>query len=117
MHAVVRREELWDPRNSILYWVDIAADCLFSCDTWNGNVQCFDVGLPVGAIGFREAGGLVLATRDRFVLRVDGKIEFLHDHEPDRPKARFNEGAVSPEGVIGNASGVILCADTNPVVH
>ena len=65
-----------------------------------GARDIFDLGLPVGALGFRASGGLVIATRDGFAFwdPQTRDLRFVADPEADRPDARFNDGAVDRQG-------------------
>src|SRR5687767_4104528 len=83
----------WHALEQALYWVDIQSDCFYRWRPGAGEPERFEVGLPVGALGFRRAGGLVLATRDGFAF-WDGPeqlLRFIADPEPHRPEARFND--------------------------
>lgn len=93
----------WHPEEQALYWVDIENDYFYRYFPRNGDAEGFSVGMPVGALGFREAGGLVLAVRDGLALWHFGKgrtgrLEFVSDVEADKRDARFNDGAVDPGG-------------------
>ncbi|MBN1219400.1 MAG: SMP-30/gluconolactonase/LRE family protein [Anaerolineae bacterium] len=91
---------LWHPDEQALYWVDIDGRCFhrFFPDTGQHNV--FEVGLPIGVLAFRAAGGLVMATKDGFAFwdETTEALQFIADPEADRPEARFNDGAVDPQG-------------------
>jgi sugar lactone lactonase YvrE len=92
---------LWHPEEQTLYWVDCKGNTIFR---WNaaapGEVGRFDVGLPVGAVAFRAAGGLLLATKNGFAFwDVAGQtLHFVADPEADKPQSRFNDGAVDRHG-------------------
>jgi L-arabinonolactonase len=91
---------LWHPDEQALYWVDIAAHCFFRMEPDSGQYERFDVGQPVGCLGFRDSGGLILATKNGFAFWTHGAetTEFIADPEADRPDTRFNDGAVDPQG-------------------
>ena len=90
----------WHPDEHRLYWVDIEQNGIYRLDPATGQYERFDLGLPVGAVAFREKGGLVLATRDGFAYWDEGtaQLDFIADPEPDRPDARFNDGSVDSRG-------------------
>ncbi len=91
---------LWHIDEEALYWVDIEAHCFHRYIPRSEEHDDFDVGLPVGALAFRRSGGLVMATRDGFAF-WDGPglpLRFIADPEPDKPGARFNDGAVDRDG-------------------
>ena len=91
---------VWNPDEQALYWVDIEKGCVHRLYPKTGRHDVFDVGLPVGALGFRASGGLVMATRDGFAFwdPETQALRFIADPEPDRPGARFNDGAVDRQG-------------------
>lgn len=91
---------LWHAQEQALYWVDIESDCFYRWSPETGKLDSFEVGLPIGALGFRQAGGLVLATRDGFAFwnEADRSLQMIADPEADKPEARFNDGAVDPQG-------------------
>jgi sugar lactone lactonase YvrE len=57
---------LWDDREGVLWWVDVPEGRLHRLDPGTGTDAGIDVGQPIGAVGLRAAGGLVLALRDGF---------------------------------------------------
>jgi sugar lactone lactonase YvrE len=91
---------LWHPDEQALYWVDIAAHCIFRMEPGSGQYERFGIGQPVGCLGFRDSGGLILATKNGFAFWTHGAetTEFIADPEADRPDTRFNDGAVDPQG-------------------
>lgn len=90
----------WNADEQALYWVDIENDSFYRHFPGDGTYEGFGVGMPVGALGFREAGGLVLAVRDGLALWDfnTGRLRFVADTEAEKKDARFNDGAVDPEG-------------------
>lgn len=92
---------LWHPEEQLLYWVDCEGDAIFRCDpAVPEGVERFDLGLPVGALAFRAGGGLLLATKNGFAFWdvVGQTLHFIADPEADKPKSRFNDGAVDRHG-------------------
>lgn len=89
---------LWDARQQVLWWVDVAAGLVHRLDPSSGIDTAIEVGQPVGAVGLHEAGGLVVALRDGFGLLDDGEVRMLAEVEADRPEQRMNDGAVDPQG-------------------
>lgn len=91
---------LWHPQEQRLYWVDIEAQRFHRLDPADGNHEVFEVGVLLGALAFREAGGLVLATQNGFAFwnETEQTPQFFNDPEADKPQARFNDGAVDPQG-------------------
>ncbi|MBN1994454.1 MAG: SMP-30/gluconolactonase/LRE family protein [Anaerolineae bacterium] len=104
-HVLAVRNELgegplWHPEEQALYWVDIPRHNFHRLIPATGRHEVIAVGLPIGVLAFRAAGGLVMATRDGFALWDFNKqvLEFITDPEADRPQARFNDGAVDRQG-------------------
>ena len=91
---------LWHPDEQALYWVDIDAHCFYRLHSATSQLERFDAGLPVGCLGLRRAGGLVMATQQGFAFwhQASQTLEFIADPEADRPESRFNDGAVDPQG-------------------
>ena len=91
---------VWHPDEKRLYWVDIQNNCFFRLDPDTGHVERFDAGLPVGCLGFREGGGLVLGTKNGFAFweAKSETVDFITDPEAEWPETRFNDGAVDPQG-------------------
>ena len=105
---------VWDDRAGVLVWVDILVGHVHRYDPATGADAVTDVGQPVGAVGLREHGGLVLAVRDGFALLDDGGAtpRLLVAVEREDPETRMNDGEVDPAGrfwagtmELGAASG------------
>jgi sugar lactone lactonase YvrE len=85
---------LWDPRESVLRWVDILPGRVHRFDPDSGEDTSFEVGEPVGTVAARGDGGLVLATASGIsTSEVDGSaLTRLHEVATDPPGGRFNDG-------------------------
>jgi sugar lactone lactonase YvrE len=92
----------WNAGEQKLYWVDIEQHFVYRYDPATARHERFDVGQPVGALGFRQGGGLVLALRDGLALwDTDWKEpQIIAGAGPERGKegARFNDGATDRMG-------------------
>ncbi len=90
---------LWNVQEQALHWVDIANNCFYRYEPGTGKLETFDVGVPVGVLAMRAAGGLVMATKSGFAFwkRQDG-LRFIADPEADKAHTRFNDGAVDCRG-------------------
>jgi len=90
---------LWHPDEKMLYWTDIEKHCLYR---WKPGEEPeeFNIGLPVGAFGFRGSGGLILAVKDGFAFYdpSNQQLEYIHRLEDLPGNARFNDGKVDPQG-------------------
>jgi len=83
-----------------LYWVDIENNSFFRYFPTTSKYESFDVGVPIGVLALRAAGGLVMATKNGFAF-WDPKtqaLQFLANPEADKPHTRFNDGAVDSQG-------------------
>lgn len=91
---------LWSVDEGVLYWVDIEGNRLYRFRPADGTLESFDTGLPVGALGLRASGGLVMATKNGFAFWDPHTLSltFIADPEADKPEARFNDGAVDRRG-------------------
>ena len=99
-HNVLGEGPMWHVGEQALYWVDINSRCFYRYTPARSTVERFDVGVPVGTVVFRQAGGLMLATRDGFATWdfATQTLDFWVDPEADRPDSRFNDGAVDANG-------------------
>ncbi|MEO8285111.1 MAG: SMP-30/gluconolactonase/LRE family protein [Chloroflexota bacterium] len=90
----------WNAAEGRLYWVDIESNLFYRYDPATGQQERFDTGMPVGVLAFREAGGLIMATRDGFATwdTRSGTMTHIADVELDKVASRFNDGGVDPAG-------------------
>lgn len=92
---------LWDDRSGRLWWTNIHACELWSWDPYGEAAPDVHF-LPerVGAFGFREKGGLVLALASGFALYdPDTRVlERLAQVENELEATRLNDGRVDPFG-------------------
>ena len=117
----------WNSDEQALYWVDIENDSFYRYYPGDGTFEGFGVGMPVGALAFREVGGLVLAVRDGLALWDfhKSRLDFVADTELEKKESRFNDGAVDPEGRFwagtmthdGSASSSLYRLDPDYSVH
>jgi sugar lactone lactonase YvrE len=106
---------LWHIEEQALYWVDIFKGCFHRFYPATGRRETFEVGLPLGALAFRAAGGLVLATRDGFAVWDFNQPtpRFIADPEADKPDNRFNDGMVDRQGRFW--AGTLSNAEVEPL--
>jgi sugar lactone lactonase YvrE len=90
----------WDDHERRLLWIDILDGLVHTFDPANGSDVAVGVGRPVGAIGLRAGGGLVLAVEDGFALSGPGGkgAELIAPIGADDPAIRFNDGKCDPAG-------------------
>ena len=91
---------LWRADEAALYWVDIESSQIFRYDALTGQHETVQMDIAVGALAFRESGGLILATAKGFAYwdMQDRQLEFIADPEADKPASRFNDGKVDRRG-------------------
>jgi sugar lactone lactonase YvrE len=91
---------LWNIAEQALYWVNILDKTFSRYFPAEGQLEEYNVGTEIGVMGFRENGGLVMATRQGFGLwDWDTKtLEIVAHPEADKPGNRFNDGGVDPLG-------------------
>jgi sugar lactone lactonase YvrE len=91
---------LWDERERRLLWVDIMAGAVHVLGVPSAEHASVLVGQPVGALGLRDSGGLVLAVRDGFALLDPDLSGFRLVAAVDggRSDLRMNDGACDGEG-------------------
>lgn len=91
---------LWSVDEQALYWVDINAGTYFRFHPATGAQEAVYVGTPIGVLGLRASGGLIMAVKDGFAL-WDATLQELHylaKPEEGKPGIRFNDGAVDCGG-------------------
>lgn len=90
----------WDVRTTRLYFVDILAGKVNAVDPATGGCRAWQLGVPVGAVAPRRAGGWVAAVERGFAT-------FDDDWNPTGPVtpapgqrdgSRFNDGGCDPAG-------------------
>jgi sugar lactone lactonase YvrE len=90
---------LWNAEEQTLYWVDIESNCFYHYYPQTGKYERFDVGVMIGVLASRAAGGLVMATKYGFAFwEAQSGLRFIADPEAHKPNNRFNDGAVDCVG-------------------
>jgi L-arabinonolactonase len=91
---------LWDPRERVLWWVDILGQRVRRLDPATGAVRAWPVPDLVGCMALREAGGAVLALKSgfHFLDPGSGAVTPVVDPEPGLEGNRFNDGKVDRQG-------------------
>jgi sugar lactone lactonase YvrE len=92
---------IWSLEEQALYWVDIAGDRFHRLRPLTNDHVVFHAGVLVSAVGFRESGGLVLATGEGIAFWDPATQTLRHaiaSPEAGKPDARFNDGAVDRQG-------------------
>lgn len=91
---------VWDDRDDSLWWVDILGRRLHRLLPGQGEHTRWPLPAQVGAIGLRESGGLVVATREGFGRYVPGDAGIAMIAAPlaGTPDVRFNDGRCDRRG-------------------
>ena len=91
---------LWDPKDQVLWWVDIWGKAIHRFDPKTGRDDAYDAPEYVGCVGLRKKGGLVVSLANGFYFfdPKTGKYEHLGDPEADKPDTRFNDGKPDRQG-------------------
>ncbi len=97
---IIGEGPLWHEAEQALYWVDIAGKTINRYWPASKSHDSFDLGVEVGVIAFREAGGCIAAgnTGYSFWSPDTNKLEPIGDPEADNPESRFNDGKVDRKG-------------------
>jgi len=100
VHNELGEGPLWHPTEQCLYWVDITAGELHKSNMALSKYQTYHFDTMIGAFGFRESGGLILATSHGFSLWEGDKNQpdLLWNPLPGREDVRMNDGKVDPSG-------------------
>ena len=100
--ATLAESPVWDSRRRCLLWVDIDAGLVHRLDPRTGADTATAVGVPVGAVAVRRAGGLVLAAGRGFAFldeAVPGQGQGTLDWRWSGGRGdRMNDGKCDPAG-------------------
>ena len=94
---------VWHPAEQALYWLDIEQGRLHRYDSLSQEHTSTELGLIVSAMGIRDKGGFVMATKEGFALwdALGENFQFLGDLDPDQAQAvRFNDGKTDRQGLF-----------------
>jgi sugar lactone lactonase YvrE len=91
---------LWRTDEQALYWVDIEGKAYHRYIPATGEQERVEVGVLLGVMRFRRSGGMVMATSAGIQLWDDKAHQLtpIANPEKGKPNARFNDGAVDPQG-------------------
>lgn len=99
-HATLAESPLWEPRQGVLYWVDIRAPALFRLDPVTLENRRWNLPEDIGGYALLEGNEALLALRSGlFVLSFEtGSTERIAKAPWDPERFRFNESAVDAAG-------------------
>jgi sugar lactone lactonase YvrE len=91
---------MWDPREQVLWWVDIKRRLIHRTDPLTRETTHFEAPQDLGCLAIREDGGLVVTMTDGFFFfdPVTGAFDKIVDPEADLPQNRFNDGKTDRQG-------------------
>jgi L-arabinonolactonase len=92
---------IWHPMEQVIYWLDILQDCLQRYDPIQKKHEVFELGLLTSAMGVRNVGGFIMATKKGFALWDPGTKQFTFLGDPDADESddvRFNDGKTDRQG-------------------
>lgn len=98
--ATLGEGPVWDAEAGVLRWVDILAGRVHRFSPASGRDESFAADGPVGAVGLRDDGGLVLARAHGFAVTdaEGGALRPVPGFSIDTAAVRFNDGKVDPWG-------------------
>ena len=117
---------LWNADEQTLYWVNIIKGRYHKLHTASGKHEQFEVGTPLGVLGFRAKGGLVMATQRGIAFwdPLAQKLNYVAEPEANIPNSRFNDGAVDRQGrfwagtvIDGKEDGTLYRLDADLSLH
>ncbi len=90
----------WDPREKLIYWVDIPGRKMHRYDPANGSDNSVKLPQEMGCFAQDEHGGFIAGMRSGYarVNRFGGDITLLTSPDYDPAKARFNDGRCDAAG-------------------
>lgn len=91
---------VWNSAEQSLYWVDIEGQTIQRFCPASGKYEVFKLPVAICAFGFREKGGLVVATAEGFAF-WDPRTQVMEpiaSPEAGKPGARFNDGKIDRQG-------------------
>lgn len=91
---------VWNPDEQAIYWVDIEGKTIQRFYPETGKLDLFTLPVAICAFGFREKGGMVVATAEGFAFWDPDSNRFDPIASPEAGKegARFNDGKVDRQG-------------------
>jgi L-arabinonolactonase len=91
---------MWDPREQVLWWVDIKKRLIHRYDPQCGQNTSYEAPQDLGCLAVREGGGLILTMTDGFFFfdPSTGTFEKIVDPEAHIPENRFNDGKTDRQG-------------------
>jgi sugar lactone lactonase YvrE len=117
---------LWNEKEQALYWVNIPKGCFYRFFPAIGKHESFEIGIPLGVLGFRASGGLIMATARGLAFwdMNTQLLQYVAEPEAGIPNSHFNDGAVDRRGrfwagtvVNGKEDGNLYRLDSDLSLH
>lgn len=89
---------LWCPREQRLWWIDIAAPSLWTCDAQGDGLAHWPLPKPPGSFALRRDGGFLIAFRNGLATLDKPGAELKWLSGLDLGDERFNDGKVDRAG-------------------
>lgn len=98
--ALLGEGPLWDPRDQVLWWVDIKGNAIHCFDPTTRQDRTWKTPEDIGCLAVRETGGLVVALRRglHFFDPGSGRFDLICEPEAEPPGNRFNDGKPDRQG-------------------
>jgi L-arabinonolactonase len=119
---------MWDPREQVLWWVDIKQRLIHRYDPQTRENVSFSAPQDLGCLAVRERGGLVVTMTDGFFFYdpANGAFKKIVDPEANVPENRFNDGKTDRQGRfwsgtmhddVAGKTGALYRLDTDLTCH
>jgi sugar lactone lactonase YvrE len=97
---ILGESPLWCARRQRLFWVDIRAPALLSCDADGAHLETTPMPEAIGSFAFRHDDTFITAMKSGLFDfdPVTGRHALIAAPEASLPDHRFNEGKVDPRG-------------------
>jgi len=98
--AALGEGPLWDPRDQVLWWVDIKGNAIHRFDPATRQDRIWKTPEDVGCLAVREQGGLVVALRRglHFFDPQSGAFDLICEPGGEPQGNRFNDGKPDRQG-------------------
>ncbi len=98
--VVLGESPVWDPRDKVLYWVNILGQDIHRFYPDTGVNETFHLPQFVSSVALRQQGGLIITLKNAFAFfdPDTGQLDLLDSPEPDKPDNRFNDGKCDRQG-------------------
>ncbi len=104
--AIVGEGPVWDAREGLLHWVDVAAPAFHAYDPKRGEDHMIQAPYLVSAV-LPATGNAMVAVTQNGLERYDpvtGKLQTIYDPEAHMPSNRFNDAKTDPKGRVWTGS-------------